>query len=210
MAGRRRFVLVPGSVLIVPPGCVHDQQNRSPVRQCYAVLDRTGVTAPPVAEAHHCQPDEPLLRWIADLVHLHQQSGGTGFTESALITAIIARLDLLAGRGGAPTRRLPPPLAALVRASEAAPTAPLDRDAAQGISASHLRALSRQHLGMPPGEMHRLVRLRLAQKLLRTSHLSVSAVAAASGWDDANYFARFFRSRTGMSPRAFRQAYRSG
>jgi AraC-like DNA-binding protein len=187
--GRRRFRLVPGTVLALPAGCEHDQDNLTPVRQTFAVLDLAGLVPPPRAELHRCDADEPVLRWIVDLVRLHHASGGTGRAESALITAIIARLDQLAGRGGAPVRSLPPPLA---------------------ISASHLRALSRKHLGVPPEEMRRLIRLRLAQKLLRTSHLSIAQVAEAGGWEDANYFARYFRSRTGMSPRAFRAAYRDG
>jgi transcriptional regulator GlxA family with amidase domain len=201
---------VPGTVLALPAGCEHDQDNLTPVRQAFAVLDLAGLAPPPRAELHRCGEDEPALRWIVDLVRLHQTSGGTGRAESALIAAIIARLDQLAGRGGAPVRSLPPPLAALVRASEAQPTAALDSAAVAGISASHLRALSRKHLGVPPEEMRRLIRLRLAQKLLRTSHLPIAQVAEASGWEDGNYFARYFRSRTGMSPRAFRAAYRDG
>ena len=208
--GRRRFRLVPGTVLALPAGCEHDQDNLKPVQQTFAVLDLAGLSPPPRAELHRCSEDEPVLRWIVDLVRLHHASGGTGRAESSLIAAIIARLDQLAGRGGAPVRSLPPPLAALVRASEAQPTAALDSAAVAGISASHLRALSRKHLGVPPEEMRRLIRLRLAQKLLRTSHLSIAQVAEAGGWDDANYFARYFRSRTGMSPRAFRAAYRDG
>ena len=74
---------------------------------------------------------------------------------------------------------------------------------------SHLRNLCRAHLGVPPGEFRRNLRLQLAQKLLRSSYLGIAAVAGACGWADANYFARLFRSRTGMSPRAFRRRYRA-
>lgn len=209
VAERRRFRVPANALLCLPAGCRHDQHNVRPVRQAFAVLDLAGLTAPPQAEMHRCADDEPLLRWIVDLVRLHHAAGGTGPAESALITAIMARIDHLAGRASVPERRLPPPLAALVRASEAEPTAPMNHAAVTGVSASHLRELSRRHLGVPPGEVRRLIRLRLAQKLLRTSHLSIAQVAEASGWDDANYFSRYFRSRTGMSPRAFRSAYRA-
>lgn len=209
VAERRRFRAPANTVLCLPAGCRHDQHNLRPVRQAFAVLDLAGLTPPPQPEMLPCADDEPMLRWIVDLVRLHHASGSTGRAQSALIAAIMARIDHLAGRAKAPERRLPPPLAALVRASEAEPTAPLDHAAVAGISASHLRELSRRHLGVPPGELRRLIRLRLAQKLLRTSHLTIAQVAAASGWDDANYFSRYFRSRTGMSPRAFRGAYRA-
>jgi AraC-like DNA-binding protein len=48
------------------------------------------------------------------------------------------------------------------------------------------------------------VRLMLAQKLLRTTDAGVAEIAARAGFDDPSYFARLFRRRFGMSPRAFR------
>jgi AraC-like DNA-binding protein len=207
-AGGTEFLLRAGSILRIPAGCRHDQRNRSAVRQTYIISDASGPERPELVQT---DGDEPVVGWMRDLAHLHLAPGGAGTSGGALLAAIHARLDQLAGHAAA-QRNLPPPLAALVRHCE---TEPLDdRDEAgmariAGVSPAHLRALCRAHLGVPPGEFRRNLRLQLAQKLLRSSYLDISAVAAACGWADANYFARLFRSRTGLSPRSFRRQYRA-
>jgi AraC-like DNA-binding protein len=210
-AGGRSFQLTSGSILRLPAGCAHDQRDLRALRMCYVVIDPGGSDQPAEPESYQLAEDEPVGRWIADLVAMHLAPGGAVEAEAGLIAAILARLDHLAGRD-AQQRRLPPALAALMRHCEADPLD--DRDEAAlarlaGVSASHLRTLCREHLGVPPGEFRRNLRLQLAQKLLRSSYLGIAAVAGACGWEDANYFARLFRSRTGMSPRAFRRRYRA-
>ena len=209
-AGARSFRLKSGSILRLPAGCAHDQRDLRPLRMCYVVIDPGAGAQPAEPEFYATTRDEPVGRWIADLVGLHLAPGGVADAEAGLIAAILARLDHLAGRD-AQRRRLPAPLASLMRHCEADPLDDRDEEALArlvGISASHLRTLCRAHLGVPPGEFRRNLRLQLAQKLLRSSYLGIAAVAAACGWEDANYFARLFRSRTGMSPRAFRRTYR--
>ena len=49
-------------------------------------------------------------------------------------------------------------------------------------------------------------RVRHAKRLLSNPQISVSDVAAMTGFDDPSYFARLFRKRTGTSPTAFRSA----
>lgn len=207
-AGDIEFMLQPGSILRIPAGCRHDQRNRGAVRQTYIVSDLPGPERPELVQAGD---DEPVVGWMRDLARLHLAPGGAGAAGGALLAAIHARLDQLAGHAAA-QRSLPPPLAAIVRHCEAEPLD--DRDEAglariAGVSPAHLRNLCRAHLGVPPGEFRRNLRLQLAQKLLRSSYLEIGAVAAACGWEDANYFARLFRSRTGLSPRAFRRQYRA-
>lgn len=210
-AGGRDFRLEPGSILRLPPGCLHDQRDLTPVRQCFVVLDAGAGAQDAAPELIVAGAPEPVGGWIADLVSLHLEPGGAPAAEAGLAAAILARLDQLAGRADA-RRRLPPPLAAVVRHCEADPLDRRDEAALArlaGVSPGHLRNLFRAHLGVPPGEFRRNLRLQLAQKLLRSSYLGIEAVAAACGWEDANYFARLFRSRTGMAPRAFRRHCRA-
>lgn len=205
-AGGARFRLVAGTVLRIPAGCRHDQLNRGAIEQTYLVCDHPGPQRPEAVPA----ADDPVCGWIRDLARLHLAAGGAGPAEAPLIAAIEARLDQLAGRAER-SRALPPPLAALVRHLEADPLDDADEAGlarVAGVSATHLRNLCRAHLGVPPGELRRNLRLQLAQKLLCSSYLDIAGVAAACGWEDANYFARLFRSRTGQSPRAFRRLYR--
>ena len=54
------------------------------------------------------------------------------------------------------------------------------------------------------------LRLSLAATLLQNSDISVSAVAAASGYTDDIHFAKSFRKLYGTSPRAYRRSMQSG
>ncbi|MDW7693888.1 AraC family transcriptional regulator [Flammeovirgaceae bacterium SG7u.111] len=47
-------------------------------------------------------------------------------------------------------------------------------------------------------------RIEKAKELLRTSQLSISEVAYETGYADPGYFARLFKSKTGLSPSDFR------
>lgn len=48
------------------------------------------------------------------------------------------------------------------------------------------------------------VRVNAAKKLLAESSMSCSRIAAAVGFEDANYFSRIFKKRTGYSPLKYR------
>ena len=52
-------------------------------------------------------------------------------------------------------------------------------------------------------------RVDAAKVMLLSGGASVSEIAGAVGFSDYNYFARIFKSFTGMSPRAFRKGYTS-
>jgi LacI family transcriptional regulator len=56
--------------------------------------------------------------------------------------------------------------------------------------------------------LHEILRVRInhAQKLLETTALSVTDIAAQSGFASLNHFFRVFHGRTGLTPRAFRLA----
>jgi LacI family transcriptional regulator len=56
--------------------------------------------------------------------------------------------------------------------------------------------------------LHEILRVRInhAQKLLETTTLSVTDIAAQSGFASLNHFFRVFQGRIGLTPRAFRLA----
>jgi CheY-like chemotaxis protein len=58
--------------------------------------------------------------------------------------------------------------------------------------------------GMSVTEYLRMLRLRKAQELLRTSTLNISEVAYEVGYDDPKYFSRVFSEEFGQPPSAFR------
>jgi signal transduction histidine kinase/AraC-like DNA-binding protein/ABC-type sugar transport system substrate-binding protein len=76
---------------------------------------------------------------------------------------------------------------------------------AVGVSESYLTQVFQQELGITPWVYLTRYRITHAERLLRESNLSITDIAALSGFDDPGYFSKVFRSTTGVSPRAFRQ-----
>ncbi len=61
--------------------------------------------------------------------------------------------------------------------------------------------------GVAPGNF--LIKLRIKKALLLLcSPASITRVAEQAGFQDSNYFARQFRSQTGLTPREFQKTYR--
>lgn len=86
---------------------------------------------------------------------------------------------------------------------EASVDAPRDRPhlaTVAGTSVRQLERLFRQHLQATPEEMYRNIRLDHAEQLLRSTGLSITEIALASGFASSSHFARAFRSRFGRPP----------
>lgn len=72
------------------------------------------------------------------------------------------------------------------------------------FSRSFISHMFKKNNGVSISEYLCRIRLENAENLLNTSDLSISAIAAEVGFDDANYFSKIFRRKHGMSPRAYR------
>lgn len=68
------------------------------------------------------------------------------------------------------------------------------------VSAAHLSRAFAKKTGISPGKYITRVRIEYAKLLLRDPSTTVAYVAEASGFANANYFAKVFRRETGMSP----------
>ena len=77
-----------------------------------------------------------------------------------------------------------------------------------GCSRSYFSHLFKRETGV--GFREYLTRLRLdsAKRLLALSHLNVTEIAYAVGFNDANYFTGVFTKHTGLSPLAYRRQKR--
>ena len=76
-----------------------------------------------------------------------------------------------------------------------------------GLSRFQLYRALKQQLGISPHEWAARQRVVRACLLLKTTRRSIADIAADAGLPDANYFARFFRLRTGFSPRDWRRLF---
>jgi len=70
-----------------------------------------------------------------------------------------------------------------------------------------LRRIFRDHTGLALHQYHLQLRLNRAMNLLSASPASVKEVACQTGFDDAHYFSRMFKKKTGSSPEAWRRVY---
>lgn len=73
-----------------------------------------------------------------------------------------------------------------------------------GLSRSMLYAEFQRHLGISPLEYLNQFRIRHASELLRHTNLSVKEIGGRVGFEDANYFSRLFRQKSGMGARVYR------
>ncbi len=74
-----------------------------------------------------------------------------------------------------------------------------------GITPVHLNRVCKELAGKPAGKLLEEYLLEEARKLLTYTSYSVSEIAYLLNFSYPNYFARFFRKHTGLSPKAFRE-----
>ncbi len=75
------------------------------------------------------------------------------------------------------------------------------------LSRFQLYRAMKQELGLSPHEWTARRQIERACLLLKTTRRPIAEIAVESGLPDANYFARFFRLRTGFSPRDWRRLF---
>lgn len=74
------------------------------------------------------------------------------------------------------------------------------------VSKAHLIRCFTKTVGMSPGKYITRVKVEYAKLLLQGEEPSVAYVAEASGFANANYFAKVFRKETGMTPSEYLQS----
>ena len=80
-----------------------------------------------------------------------------------------------------------------------------DIAASAGLSRSHMSAIFKKTVGMPPYEYLLLKRIEAAITLLRTTEDTVMNIAVQCGFVNLSNFNRAFRRVTGMSPSEYRK-----
>ena len=76
-----------------------------------------------------------------------------------------------------------------------------------GISKNRLYKISHDSFGVPFGDFVTDARIKKAKRLLVSSEMSVSKICEAVGVRDYNYFSKFFKAKTGISPSKYRKNY---
>lgn len=74
-----------------------------------------------------------------------------------------------------------------------------------GLSQSHLAYLLKERVGMSYSKYLSNMRVRHAKKLLRTTSMTVSAIAETVGYPNTTNFYRVFQRQTKLTPKAYRE-----
>ncbi len=156
------------------------------VRACFAAMVRAWPGENPT------DPWDPL---VADS------------TLASLLALLLREADRPQGHAGGPSWNV----LTLLDYIDAHLTQPLkahDLAAVIHRSVPQFNRLFRERFGTSAMQFIADRRVAQAQTLLRETTLTVYAIAQAVGYDDAFYFSRLFKRRTGLSPRQYRDAER--
>ena len=74
-----------------------------------------------------------------------------------------------------------------------------------GISKFHFSRLFKRSTGVSPHQYVMLQRIELAKQLLKKADISIADVALDSGFNSQSHLGKYFRTFTGMTPKAYRK-----
>lgn len=185
-----------GDLFIIPPDVPHGFSNSGQSRPLCLVLDYR--TQKKRTRAVHRRLPQHTLGELHSLLAQVPTKGRPRLSDYPAIIAVIARLlepkFELAAPQTAP-RSLFDRVKARLRETNA--LGEVAREAGYARDALS-RRLKRDH-GLRLRGVRDLIRLEAAQSALK-SRMPVSEAAGHAGFDDPNYFARWFRRKTGMTP----------
>jgi AraC-like DNA-binding protein len=155
-------------------------------------------------------PEVSEMRFLRSQVRLGAEAGGDPWQNSLeayrLLIAVCRASSGQPVSRGRPLRTLTQ-VETLLRRDPASPVGKGGLSESLGLSRFQLYRTLKQQSGLSPHEWTARKRIVRACHLLRTTRFSIAEVAVKSGLPDANYFARFFRARTGFSPRDWRKLF---
>jgi AraC-like DNA-binding protein len=155
--------------------------------------------------------EEKLLALFNEMIEItHNNSPASQQILSAITINILALLySGLQSNGTADEPGMKVIQEAIVRMREAAET-PLDIEGLArefNVSYRSFRRVFARHTGLSPHKYLQEIRLARARTLLSQSSLSIKEIALRAGFEDSQYFCRFFHKKVGMTPTAFRNAH---
>lgn len=198
--GRRRNARA-GDLFVIPAGTPHGFALQGRSRPLCLVLDYEVEDASRVRANHRLLPPAQLNVLHTLLARVPAKGRLTLADYSAILAVVALLLD------HAPSTTLPPPeprvlekIRELLRTP--APLAKVAR--AVGYHPDHLNRKLKNESGIGLRALRDQLRLEAAQAALRSAY-TVAEAAARAGFDDPNYFARWFRQQTGLTPTNWKQ-----
>lgn len=210
--GRDHHPVAPGAVFFIPPGTEHSFTEHSPRLAICLVADLAGKGPARFGKASGWLPAEDLATVRERLNRLAHERGedknpsgelelGAGGTALHLLDA--CRRACLGTRqeprtGSSTVRKLQ----RVVAPGEPLP-APAELARRVGLQKDHLNRLVRRSTGLTLGQWRASRMLAAAERELAREG-TIGEAAGRLGFPDANYFSRWFRRQTGMTPSSWR------
>lgn len=195
--GIRRRTARTGDLFAIPPHVPHGFTVQGRSRPLCLVLDYELEGAMRVRAAHRKLPPQTLNELHALLARVPAK-GKLTLADYSAILAVVAQLLGPAATQPAPTgsQRVFDRVRDLLRA----PT-PLTQIAQHaGYHPDHLTRKLKREAGLGLRALRDRVRLEAAHAALQSAP-TIAEAAERSGFDDPNYFARWYRRQTGQTPR---------
>ena len=192
----------PGDLFVIPAGTPHGFSTVGRSRPLCLVLDYEVEGASRVRGTHRRLP-MATLNELHGLLARVPAKGRSTLADYPAILAVVARLLGHTPSGAAAAREptLYERVAGLLR-TPAHSLATVAR--AAGFHRDHLTRKLKREAGLGLRSLRDRQRLEEAQAALRDA-ASVADAADRAGFEDANYFARWFRRQTGRTPSAWRR-----
>jgi AraC-like DNA-binding protein len=198
IAGERHRVR-PGTVVTLPRKREHAFRRDHPRRPICLVIDFDGeMTREPEVRMLPAAALRELRQTLSRLTHL-VPSEGTVLRPLAA-SLLLHLLDLLLVTEEVSVvahRTLVQRLLHLIHADTT--RAPQELARLVGYQQDHLNRLLRESIGLTLGQLRHRELLKMAKEKLKGAN-SIAELAMTLGFDDPNYFARWFRLQTGVSP----------
>jgi AraC-like DNA-binding protein len=192
----------PGDLFVIPAGVPHGFSVIDRSRPLCLVLDYE-VKASARARSSHRRLPTVALNELHALLARVPTKGRPTLADYPAILAVVARLlDQTRVPGPAPRN---PPLYEQVSDLFRRPASSVAKVArAAGYHPDHLSRKLKRETGLGLRALRDRQRLETAQAAL-LGNFSVAEAATQAGFDDSNYFARWFRRQTGQTPSAWRK-----
>ncbi len=199
--GRRRRTARSGDLFVIPAGTPHGFAQHGRSRPVCLVLDYDLEDAGRVRAAHRRLPPDRINELHALLARVPAK-GRLTLSDYSAILAVVALLLNQTPQPIAPARE--PGVFEKVRdlVRRPASLAQVARDA--GYHPDHLTRKLKRETGLGLRALRDRVRLASAQAALRRAP-TIAEAATQAGFDDPNYFTRWFRRQTGHAPSAWRR-----
>ena len=213
--GGRQFVALPGQIIILPRGVDHEYWGTAEDPWCYTFANFRGQFATTILQEHglgdiYCFSGEGLrdeFSVIEEIVYSAEaeallQARLVGFYNRLIYRLAVSRMDESYSAE------------ALVLHEDMVEN--LDRivtnqELADQIyrSVDYCVKLFSKEYGTTPYNFQLNEKMRIAKGLLSDTTLPIAEIGLRLGYRDTCYFSGLFKSKTGMSPRAFRKRARA-